>query len=315
VRAWPAALFVVACHAPPAIVSPRTNAPAPVVASIAATTATVEPKREDLSDGDLLAEDSRPTLRATVEVDAETLPIATWGPPRKDSWLSFFAGPEGFPRFHVEGVSYAEVRTGDFLGFTGKIDGFASDAWPECGPGRPSRPATWRGISVVDWNDSRVTIMMSRGVLDGAACLATATTTLVGRAAAIVPRFVYALRFDRSIYVVMPAGPLAVATDGRAGHGSFSAIVLPLEAHHEAAAAVRISNFGLERWKAMPQLSSLEPETSADPSTCPLATVEVRARGDRLVVALSVATVWWGQDVAHDFVAAVEARAKHGEHD
>lgn len=314
-RAW-AALFVAACHAAPSI-TPRAIVPAPDVASTKPTP-TVEPKREGLlDDGDLLSEAPRPTVRATVEVDAQALPIATWGPPTKDSWLSFSTNADGFRRFHVEGVSFAEVRTGDFVGFTGELDGFANDEWPECGPGKPSRAATWRGISVVHWSDARVTIAMSRGVLDGASCFARATTTLVGQAAAIVPRFVYALRFDRSVYVIMPAGTLAVASDGRAGHGPFSAIVLPLEAHREAAAAVRVSNFGVERWRGMPQLavSLLQPETTEDPSTSPLAVVEVRTRGDRLVLALSVATVPWGGTVAAEFVTAVEARAKQDKRD
>ena len=133
---------------------------------------------------------------------------------------------------------------------------------------------------------------MTRGPFDFASCVAKPEVSLVKRALGVVPGFVYALRVEDAVYVVLPHTSFASATRNAAGSGPFSSTTLPCKPHHESAAAMRVPAESLLHWQ---ELSTYGPwaepgaHAAEDPSQSLLVLVEVRARGDGNVVSISAA--------------------------
>jgi hypothetical protein len=233
----------------------------------------------------LAAGDPRPQVRASMEVDAASIPVGTWGPPQAGVSFRVTTDPN---EFHVTGTRFAEVRVGSFSAFTDTTVPLAN--WPQCHhPG--SATALVRGLSVDGWSEDSIELVMTRGPFDYASCTARAEASIVKRALGIVPGFVYALRVEDSVYVVLPHAWFASATRNAAGSGSFSSATLPCKPHHEAAAAMRIAAASLSGWQEISTLGVwAHPEwTDSSNDVGLLVIVEVRARGDGNVVAVSLA--------------------------
>ena len=284
-RGW-ALLIVASCAAAPTPVTP-VHAARPVAR------ATTEPPAARGLPLDWLTPiggPERPKVVASVEVDTGRLPLAAWGPPDAASFVHFTNGQTNEYHFVIEGVSFGELHVSDFLAYTG--NDHATGTWPSCNLAKHVARrliAEWRGLSIRHWTDDGVDVVMSRGVFDETPCRATATTTLKGRAEAIVPGFVYALRVEDALYVVAPRATLAASTDDAAGSGPFSSALLPVTPSHDATVSLRVSRSSIAAWlhiRSSP--GQLAPnETPNDEQL--LLTIEVRARGDGHVASVTAA--------------------------
>jgi len=307
-RAW----LVLLCLPLAGCASELPKRPTQAHAATQHATPTREPEapRAEPIDITLAAGEPRPEVRASIEIDAASLPVGTWGPLLGRNSFSLTTDP---PTFHIEGMRFAEVSVGGFSAFT---DTFASTVtWPQCHrPG--STMALWRGLSLDQWSEDSIKIVMTRGPFDFASCVAKPEASLVNRALGIVPGFVYALRVDDAVYVVLPHASFASATRNRTGSGPFSSATLPCKPHQESAAAMRISASSLTSWQEISIYASwADPgrtDSAADPNQL-LVIVEVRARGDGNVVSVSAAVPpTTSEDVYEPFFAAMKRAASRG---
>jgi hypothetical protein len=282
-KAWTFSLIVLGTACAPAPPRPLPSAARPpTVAPVQLDAPTPPPPRDDLA---LAIGEPRPEVRASIEIDASSLPVGKWGPPTKGSSFTMTTDP---PEFRVGGSRYAEVSVGGFSAFTDTF--VATTDWPCHRPGHAT--ALWRGLSLDAWGVDGIKVVMSRGPYDFATCTAVPEATLVQRAREIVPGFVYGLRVDDSVYIVLPHASFAAATRNAAGSGPFSSATLPCVPHQEAAAVVRMSPVSLTGWQEISVLGPWAnpwPADNAQNSGLLMIIVEVRARGDGNAIAVSAA--------------------------
>jgi hypothetical protein len=124
--------------------------------------------------------------------------------------------------------------------------------------------ALWSGFSPEGWTRDGVDVEMGTGDLDLETCSASARRSLHGRAAAIVPGYVYGLRTlaeDETgpgrLVMFLPRGAF-VSTTGdpttpidASNTGSFTRLTFPLARQAAASAVVRLSPASLALWSSL----------------------------------------------------------------
>jgi hypothetical protein len=212
----------------------------------------------------------RPDVQ-TLRFDIEKLPVATWGEPTPGAGFRLRKIPDGW-RLWVRSHIFAEVivatapSTGSKVLFTAFTGGaFADGDVPACGTrARGTQMALWSGFSPDGWTRDGVDVEMGTGDLDLETCSASARRSLHGRAAAIVPGYVYALRTlaeDEAgagrLVVFLPRGAF-VSTAGdpttpidASNTGSFTRLTFPLAPQAAASAVVRLSPASLALWSSL----------------------------------------------------------------
>jgi hypothetical protein len=215
----------------------------------------------------------RPQVR-TKRFDVAALPVAEWGPAAKGTGFSLRRTPGGW-NLWVRTTLLAEIlvagggpRTptgASAVGFTAFTGGdFGQGDIPDCGAGHlGTRLAVWSGFSPAGWTDDGVDVEMGDGDYDLATCSAQPKRSLVGRAAAVVRGFVYALRTRQqddegrpleSLVVFMPRGSLvATASDPAmplqaANTGPFTRLTFRLRESSAGTASVRVSPAAMALW-------------------------------------------------------------------
>jgi hypothetical protein len=212
----------------------------------------------------------------TLHFDPKALPTAAWGDPSPGAGFTLRPTTDGWHLWmrtalfaEVVVAAEASVPNGasvpvQFVAFTGGP--FGRGSAPPCGGlVKGTRIATWGGIAAHGWNDAGVDVEMDEGDLDLATCSATARRTLAGRAAAIVPGFVYALRVQddgeelgtESIVAFLPRAALAgVAADPTApvlasNTGSFTRLTFRLGREGAGASSLRLTPASMDLWARM----------------------------------------------------------------
>ncbi len=245
---------------------------------------------------------------ASLRVDAARLPLVRWGPPEASSRVRVTASGPARYGFLVDRVSFAEFTIDDDFGaFTG--EDFFHGSFPACGTRARRGRAAWRGFSQRNWTDSGVDVEMSRGSFDFLSCAAAADTTIRGRAAALVPGFIYALRLEdmasQYLWVLLPRASLASASEDAAASGSFSMATLLLEPHQSAAAALRISPAALATWRRMRRARDVKGQ-SDQVSDGLLVSIDVDpSPNDDLAISIAFALPRGGHE--RDFAAILDA--------
>ncbi|MGD0528245.1 MAG: hypothetical protein ABSE49_24130 [Polyangiaceae bacterium] len=223
-------------------------------------------------EGSLAPGAERPAAQ-TARFDADALPEATWGEGWPAAGFTLQKVNGGWSLF-VRTTVYAEVivtagpaneKGTAPVGFTAFTGGsFGDGAVPACGRDYSGRRlAVWNGFAPAGWTDGGMDVEMEEGDFDLATCRGTPVRTLRGRAAAIVPGYVYAVRtrdegddgkVRESVVVFLPRGDL-VATGGdpatslaMANTGPFTRLTLPLEPGTASAASLRVSPAALAMW-------------------------------------------------------------------
>ncbi len=264
---------------------------------------------------------ARPQVR-TLQIDLETLPVATWtaAPDRAGFWLAprgdgylFMLRRPLLAEIVVAGVPRSPDRKPNsdenightaFATFTGAS--FARGDAPPCGPGHVGiLPARWAGFAPKGWTDSGVDVELADADYQRATC--TATTRLIAktRARAILPGFAYAMRLkvdfagespDERLVVFLPAGQM-VSTSGDpdfllndADVGPFTRLSLPLAPGRASAAAVRVSLGAVRMWRRL--RAGQRPQAEADESSPQedlLITVDAVWQGDKRTAMVSIA--------------------------
>jgi hypothetical protein len=223
-------------------------------------------------EGALATGEERPPAQ-TTRFDVDALPVATWGEAWPAAGFTLRKVSNGWTLF-VRTTLYAEVIVTagppngqgtapvGFSAFTG--GSFGDGAVPECGPGNHGqRLAVWNGFAPAGWTDDGMDVEMEEGDFDLATCRGTPVHSLRGRAAAIVPGYVYALRtrdegddgdVRESVVVFLPRGDL-VAAGGDPGTplatadtGPFTRLTLPLAPGTGSAASLRLGPGALAMW-------------------------------------------------------------------
>ncbi len=212
----------------------------------------------------------RPAVQ-TLRFDVEKLPVATWGEPTAGAGFSLRKIPDGW-RLWLRSHIFAEVivatapSTGSKVLFTAFTGGSFSDGdVPSCGTrARGTQMALWSGFSPDGWTRDGVDVEMGTGDLDLETCSASARRSLHGRAAAIVPGYVYGLRTlaedetgPGSLVVFLPRGAF-VATGAdptmpidASNTGSFTRLTFPLAPQAGRSAVVRLSPASLALWSSL----------------------------------------------------------------
>jgi hypothetical protein len=204
--------------------------------------------------------------------DVDELPVAEWGEPRRGAGFTLHVTRDGW-RLWVSTVLFAEVVIAtpgagapegaarvSFTAFTAGTN-FAQCVPFACNIGRL---AFWSGFAPTGWTDAGVNVEMEDGDYDPATCAATPRRSLFGRAAAIVPGYVYGLRVregdagrgrtGESVVVFMPRGALVSATVdpttplNASNTGPFTRLTFPLERGTAHSASVRLSPAALSLW-------------------------------------------------------------------
>jgi hypothetical protein len=223
-------------------------------------------------EGSLASGEGRPPTQ-TTRFDVDGLPVATWGEAWPAAGFTLRKVSNGWSLF-VKTTVYAEVivtagpanekgtaQVG-FSAFTG--GSFGEGAVPACGRDEVGqRLAVWNGFAPAGWTDDGMDVEMEEGDFDLATCKGTPVHSLRGRAAAIVPGYVYALRtrdegdddeVRESVVVFLPRGDLVAAGGdpatplSTANTGPFTRLTLPLEPGTGSAASVRLSPGALAMW-------------------------------------------------------------------
>ncbi len=223
----------------------------------------MEPLVGDLDRGQL-----RPRAARPVRFDVDTLPLATWGPPKAGGGFSMTETQKAF-RVTIRSPLFAEIvvpsaiPSSAFEIFTG--GSFSSGELPHCGPRHLGSAFTyWSGISARGWTDGAVIVEMGRGSFDYVTCNATPTASIAARAAAIVPGYVYGLRVrsagselepaTEQLFVFLPRGVLVAAGGdpnlplNASNSGAFTRLTLPADAGTAGSASLRVSPASLRLW-------------------------------------------------------------------
>jgi len=221
-------------------------------------------------DGFLAKGDRRPTVHV-VRFDPDALPVATWGDPTAGAGFRVGKIRDGW-RLWIRTHVFAEVivatppHSGSKVLFTAFTGGsFAQGDVPTCRPGNTQTlMALWYGFSPDGWTDQGVDVEMGDGDLDLATCSATPKRSLHGRAAAIVPGFIYALRVqegeddaDDKLVVFLPRGAfVSMAADptmpvDASDTGPFTRLTFPLSPGTARSAVLRVSPASLALWSSL----------------------------------------------------------------
>src|SRR5579859_44459 len=191
----------------------------------------------------------------------------------------------------------------EFTGFTGGP--FSRGNLPACGHARGARLAVWDGFAPRGWTDDGVDVEMDEGDFELATCSATPRRSLLGRAAAIVPGFVYALRLQDdgeepggdTVVVFLPRATLAgVAADPTAplqasNVGAFTRLTFRLGHDGAGAASLRLSPAAMSLWARMrrTQAPLLAWDDEVQPHDALLLGIDVARQGDAELGTLAVA--------------------------
>ena len=212
----------------------------------------------------------RPSVQ-TLPFDVDELPVADWSGPTAGAGFNLRGVPDGWTlriRSHV----FAEVVVATtpihgsrvvFTAFTG--GSFSRGDVPKCGPGvSGTLMAMWSGFSPDGWTRAGMDVEMGIGDFDLTTCSATPRRSLHGRAAAIVPGFVYALRTrdedsgaSEKLVVLLPRGAFVstgadpMAPIDASNTGSFTRLTFPLVPGTGGSAAVRLSAASLSLWSSL----------------------------------------------------------------
>jgi hypothetical protein len=268
---WALALAGCTMFAGPAARPAPSVAPAGVLDQITLPEAPApDPPRatgQDALTGFLAAGDVRPQVAArAIHFDVDALPFGRWGDPSRDH--GFRIARLGWNEYQlvIGSMLYAEVTVsgtaqgGQFTAFTG--GSFSQGPLPECGRGHAGRfPARWAGIDPRHWTDADVGVELATADFDAADCRASARVTVEARAAAILPGFVYALRFRReegeALIVFLPRAVVMSTSDDpswpldHVNTGPYTRLTFPLEANVGRSAALRISPASLHLWSRL----------------------------------------------------------------
>jgi hypothetical protein len=151
------------------------------------------------------------------------------------------------------------------VGFTAFTGGsFGEGAVPECGRGHEGqRLAVWNGFAPAGWTDDGIDVEMEEGDYDLATCRGTPVRSLRGRASALVPGYVYAVRArdedddgggTESLVVFLPRGALVSTASDPAtlleasNTGAFTRLTFPLARGTAGSASLRLSPASLALW-------------------------------------------------------------------
>jgi len=302
-----------AMRAPLPLPAPFTS-PAPVVAEPPAA-----PGATALA-GSLATGEVRPATQA-LRFDVDALPVASWGEAWQGAGFTLHRLRDGWTLW-VRTMIFAEVivtASGSsrekgtspvgFSAFTG--GSFGEGSVPDCGPGSSGqRLAVWNGFAPAGWTNDGIDVEMEEGDYDLATCRGTPVRSLRGRAAAVVPGYVYAVRaheedddenVKESVVLFLPRGVL-VSTGADPGlplqasnTGAFTRLTFPLARGTAGSASLRLSPASLALWS---RLRQMRPAAFADTSTV----------GEDLLLGVDV--VWQG-DVRMGSVSLAVPSAKN----
>jgi hypothetical protein len=221
-------------------------------------------------EGHLASGKARPRDIHALRFDVDALPVATWGRPKTATDFWFAQWPGGY-RVTIRGPLFAEIvvrrPTSWFSVFTGGKD-FSTGEAPACGGANPpTLPAYWTGISSKNWTDGGIDVEMGRGDFHGATCVGVSRASLSGRAAAIVPGYVYGLRVrvpstaiepaDERLVIFLPRSQLVAAGEdplypvGTTNTGPFTRLSLRMDPGSVSSASVRLSPASLDLWTTL----------------------------------------------------------------
>ncbi|MGH7295681.1 MAG: hypothetical protein ACRELB_12135, partial [Polyangiaceae bacterium] len=168
-----------------------------------------------------------------------------------------------------------EDRGTSRVGFSAFTAGsFGAGEVPDCGPGNAGRRlAVWDGMAPAGWTDDGVDVEMDEGDYDLATCEGAPKRTLRGRARAILPGYVYALRIrdeaegaeearedasgEGSLLVLLPRAAMVSASAdpsmpiATVNSGTFTRLTLPLSRGAAGTASVRLSPASLRLWSRL----------------------------------------------------------------
>ncbi|HEY3822746.1 MAG TPA: hypothetical protein VGL81_36530 [Polyangiaceae bacterium] len=312
------AALVVGCGAAPAPKLASMPAPPPSPPPVVLPAATTEdpPAATGAAplEGSRASGPERPPTQ-TLRFDVDTLPVATWAEALPEAGFSLRKVGDTW-NLWVRTTIFAEVivtaagRSSDEgtmpVGFTGFTGGsFGEGDVPACGRGHSGRRlAVWNGFASAGWTDDGLDVEMEEGDFDLATCRGTPVHSLRGRASAVVPGYVYALRErdedddgnDReSLVLFLPRGTLvSAAADprsplGAADTGTFTRLTFPMARGTAGSASLRVSPAALALWA---RLRHGRPAPFSDGTGIPedlLVGVDVAWQGDVRVGSLSVA--------------------------
>jgi hypothetical protein len=261
------------------------STPAPTSPSVRAVVPQVEadpPAASGASplEGYLATGDPRPVAQ-TLHFDVDTLPVATWGEAWPAAGFSLHRVVDGWSLW-VRTTIFAEViltasgssRKQDgtlpvgFSAFTG--GSFGEGQVPFCGGGLSGRRlAVWNGFAPAGWTDEGMNVEMEEGDYDLATCTGTPVHSLRGRASAVVPGYVYAVRAREEdddgnsreeLVVFLPRGALvSTAADPilplqASNTGAFTRLTFPLAPGTAGSTTLRISPAALAMWARLRQM-------------------------------------------------------------
>ena len=275
-----AAAALVACNARTPLPPSLAAFPPPAPPSLAPPepTAPDEPPAvhaSPLMEGFLAPGGTRPAMQ-TLRFDVDAVPVATWGPAWSGAGFKLERIRDGW-KLWVRTTEFAEVivtasgvygekgtsRVG-FSAFTG--GSFADGDVPRCGPGTSGRRlAVWNGFAPAGWTDDGVDVEMEEGNYELATCSGTPIRSLRGRASALVPGYVYAVRArnddegeeSESLVVFLPRGVMvSTAADptmllNASNTGPFTRLTFPLARGTAGSASLRLSAASLALWAGM----------------------------------------------------------------
>ena len=258
----------------------------------------------------------RPAGKA-LRFDVDGLPVASWGEAVRGAGFTLHRTRDGWTLW-VSTTILAEVVVATisadrpegaahvgFTAFTGG-SGFGRGMPPSCGMDRlGTRIAFWSGFAPAGWTASGVDVEMEEGDYDLATCSASPKRSLRGRAAAIVPGYVYGLRVrdeddagrtHESLVVFMPRGALvSTASDptmplNASNTGPFTRLTFPLEPGTAGSASVRVTPQAVALWTRLHAMRGL---VTIDETTAPhdalLLGLDVACQGDVRAGTLSLA--------------------------
>ena len=299
---------VAGCAARAPVATSMSAPPPPVAAPVVVPSVVADPPSApgaEPLEGSLAVGDARPATQ-TVRFDVDAVPVATWGPAWRDAGLTLRMGHNAWSLW-VRTTIFAEVivtaarPSGDkqtapvrFTAFTG--GSFGDGSIPACGPGSSGKGfVVWDGFAPAGWTDEGIDVEMEEGDFDLATCRGTPIHSLRGRAAALLPGYVYALRAreedddgnaKESLVVFLPRGALvSTAADPlmpleASNTGAFTRLTFPLVRGSAGSASLRLSPAALVLWARLRQTKA--PATFTDGS----------ALGDDLLLGVDVA--WQG---------------------
>ena len=313
---WVGLMAAVAGCGARAPIAMRAPQPSPAPVAIPAAVVTEPPAEPGASarEGSLAVGEVRPATQ-TLRFDVDALPVATWGNAWPAAGFTLHRLADGWA-LRVRTTIFAEVivtasgSSGEkgtspvgFSAFTG--GSFGEGAVPACGPGSSGRRlAVWNGFAPAGWTDDGIDVEMEEGDYDLATCSGSPVRSLRGRASAVVPGYVYAVRareeddddnVSESLVVFLPRGVLVSAGADpnvpleASNTGAFTRLTFPLVQGTAGSASLRLSPAALALWA---RLRQMRPAGFTDSSTVAedlLLAVDVAWQGTTRVGSVSLA--------------------------